>query len=206
MIPPAQPSTCAKLHSVGAGVPLSSLQFYSAGTTLDLALSLHFLRARYPSSPLHGLGFSLGASVLSRYLGESSDSSLLSSGFVIGTPWDLPKMSTTLEDHWFTSRVYSSAMGTNLMRMFFIHYDRNPALFKEFGGHLERLREMRGGKRVRLKKVDEVMVSQIGGPRGIGAWPFKGADEYYSWASAKGYIESVKRYARRFILCLARLG
>lgn len=65
---------------------------------MDLALALHFIRNRHPSSPLIGIGFSLGASVISRYLGEYGSSSILSAGVVLGCPWDLTAMSHKLED------------------------------------------------------------------------------------------------------------
>ncbi|CAD6576958.1 MAG: hypothetical protein TREMPRED_001829 [Tremellales sp. Tagirdzhanova-0007] len=175
-----------------AGVPITSPQFYSAGATLDLALSLHFLRSRYPNSPLHGIGFSLGASVLSRYLGESSASSILTSGIVIGTPWHLPAMSDVLENHWFISRVYSQAMATNILRMFSAHYDRDPKMYKNGHPALEELNQMRG-RGVRLKAVDEHLASKVGGPSGIGLWPFNSADEYYDYASPYKLIHGVKR-------------
>lgn len=63
----------------GAGVPLTSVQFYSAGYTDDLRITILYLQIKYPKAKLLGIGFSLGASVLTRYLGEEgSDSRLLS--------------------------------------------------------------------------------------------------------------------------------
>ncbi len=199
--PPPVPRLCAyrlsafsELTQIRRRYPLNLLPILLCGTTLDLALSLHYLRSRYPRSPLHGLGFSLGASVLSRYLGETGPSSRLSSGIAIGTPWDLPAMSITLENHWFKSRVYSRSMGTNLLRLFFKHYDRNSGVFWDVEDSVEGLRGMRG-RGVTLKGVDEWMVSKVGGPRGIGLWPFGSADEYYEWASPKTVLQGVKRRA-----------
>ena len=107
-------------------------------------------------------------------------------------------MSHKLETHWFISRVYSSAMAWNLLRLFFKHYDARPAMFDKdevygrFVPSLKRLKGMSFG--VRLKAVDEVMVSRCGGPRGEGLWPFEnGAEGYYTWASPNKMIEKVKR-------------
>ncbi|ORY25059.1 Alpha/Beta hydrolase protein [Naematelia encephala] len=178
-----------------AGVPITSPRLYSAGTTIDLATSLHYLRHVYPESPLHGIGFSLGGSVLSRYLGEAGSLSLLSSGCVIGCPWDIPAMSIKLETHWFTSRVYSRAMAQNLLRVFFTHYDRNPAIWDTVDSPVRdcvpQLKKMRK-EAVTLKQVDELMTSKIGGPLGVGLWPFAGADEYYKWASPNSLIGGIK--------------
>lgn len=189
---------------------MTSAQLYSAGTTVDLAHALHYLRVTYPDSALHGIGFSLGASVLSRYLGESGSSSLLSSGLVLGCPWDLTSMSDKLENDFVTRTVYSRAMAKNLLRLFFGHHERDPSVFeredsrvKPFLGDLRRLRKNRS---VTLKMVDNVMVSKLGGPtKGDEMWPFKGADEYYAWACPKHFISNVDRYALLAISVVCRL-
>ncbi|WVR03567.1 hypothetical protein IAU60_000559 [Kwoniella sp. DSM 27419] len=181
-----------------AGVPVTTPQLYSAGTTMDLASALHFLRHRYPHSPFHGIGFSLGASVLSRYLGEAGASSLLSSGIVLGCPWDLAAMSHKLEHDWFTSNVYSSTLGKNVLRLFFKAYDANPALFESdrslVRDTIETLKIHRKnmGSKTRLRRIDDLMVCKIGGPTGIGAWPFNDAGEYYEWASPRRLLHGVK--------------
>lgn len=106
-------------------------------------------------------------------------------------------MSVRLESHWFISRVYSKAMAQNLLGVLFRHYDRTPEIFDDpnaptapFMNDLKRLRK---DSNVRLKKIDEVMVSRFGGPQNIGLWPFNGADEYYKWASPSQVISGVKR-------------
>lgn len=197
-------------------MPLTSPQLYSAGTTHDLSLALHYLRTIYPSSPLHGIGFSLGASVLARYLGETGDSSLLSSGVSLGAPWNLPGMSIKLEQHWFTRMVYSRAMAGNLVRLFFRHYDPRPETFEggakgkgeREGERREReeremlfardgvaeMKRMRKRRGLILRDVDEVMTSKLGGPASEGEFPFKGAKEYYEWASPYKLLHNVKRY------------
>ncbi|KAK6905284.1 anon-23da protein [Kwoniella mangroviensis CBS 8886] len=181
-----------------AGVPVTSPQMYSAGTTMDLAIALHHLRHKYPSSPLFSIGFSLGASVLSRYLGEAGESSLLSAGIILGCPWDLTLMSHKLDHDWFHSRVYSSALGQNVLKLFFKAYDANPPIFdaddspvKEFMDELK-VQKNNMGSHTRLRKVDDLMVCKIGGPRNIGVWPFKDAEEYYQWASPKRLISRVR--------------
>ena len=106
-------------------------------------------------------------------------------------------MSDVLENHWFISRVYSRAMATNIVRMFSAHYERNPEMFKNGHPALERLHHMRGSG-VRLIAVDDCLTAQVGGPSGIGLWPFKSADEYYDYASPYKLIHGVKRYVVRF--------
>ena len=111
-------------------------------------------------------------------------------------------MTVRLECQWFYRTVYSKAMGRNLLNLFFGHYkkdasmwDGSPRLGKEISS-LKRL-DKTGGT---LKTIDEVMVSKIGGPQGEALWPFKGADEYYQWASSKKVLGNVRRWVNRLPL------
>lgn len=61
----------------GAGVPITSPLLYSAGHTDDTRQALKYITHLYPNAPLLGLGFSLGANVLTRYLGEEREATRL---------------------------------------------------------------------------------------------------------------------------------
>lgn len=173
------------------GTPLTSAQLYSAATTCDLNTACHYLRARFPESSLLGVGFSLGASVMARYLGERGESSLLSSGCVLAAPWDVVALSHALEDGWFSSRVYSKALGENLIRMFFRNYDAHPEV--EWSAEQQQaahdLRELQEKGPVRLKTVDEVLTRKVGGPQP--PFPFASADAYYEYAGSHKLIENM---------------
>jgi uncharacterized protein len=64
----------------GAGVPITSPQLYSAGHTDDLRSALMYIAKLYPNAPLLGVGFSLGANILTRYIAEEGEHSRLASG------------------------------------------------------------------------------------------------------------------------------
>jgi hypothetical protein len=68
---------------IGSGVPLTSQLMYSAGHTNDTRQALMYITHRYPKAVLLGLGFSLGANVLTRYLGEEGAQSRISSACVL---------------------------------------------------------------------------------------------------------------------------
>jgi uncharacterized protein len=65
--------------SSGAGVPITSPRLYSAGHTDDTRHALAFIAHKYPNAQLHGVGFSLGSNVLTRYLGEEQDATRIHS-------------------------------------------------------------------------------------------------------------------------------
>ena len=46
------------------------MQFYSASFTGDLREVVAHVRGRYPTANLYAVGWSLGANILVRYLGE----------------------------------------------------------------------------------------------------------------------------------------
>ncbi|CAK5277425.1 unnamed protein product [Mycena citricolor] len=104
------------LRILRAGVPVSSPQLYSAGFTGDIREALVFISQLYPRAPLLGLGFSLGANVLTRYLAEEGENSRLVSGCVLACPWDLSMNNEGLKRNMI-GRVYSRAMATNLINI-----------------------------------------------------------------------------------------
>lgn len=68
------------LSSPGAGVPMTSPQLYSAGHTDDIRVAVMYIAKKYPRARLLGIGFSLGANVLTRYLAEEGEHSRLIAG------------------------------------------------------------------------------------------------------------------------------
>lgn len=58
-------------------------KFYSGAPTDDLRCGLLYISHKYPNAPLVGLGFSLGANILTRYLGEEGDRSRLDAGLAL---------------------------------------------------------------------------------------------------------------------------
>ena len=65
-------------------MPLTSPQLYSAGHTDDIRAALLYISRMYPEAPLLGIGFSLGANVLTRYLAQEGEQSRLAAGCVLG--------------------------------------------------------------------------------------------------------------------------
>jgi predicted alpha/beta-fold hydrolase len=51
-------------------LPLTTPRLNILGSTADLREQLRFIRARFPDSPLYGVGSSAGSGLLARYLGE----------------------------------------------------------------------------------------------------------------------------------------
>ena len=71
-------------HPIGAGVPITSEQLYSAVHTDDLRQAVMYIAQRYPNAPLLGLSFSLGANVMVRYLAEEGERCRLRAACALG--------------------------------------------------------------------------------------------------------------------------
>jgi predicted alpha/beta-fold hydrolase len=72
------------ISPTGAGVPITSSQLYSAGHTDDIRQALIYIAHRYPKAPLLGVGFSLGANVLTRYVAEEGENSRVLAACALG--------------------------------------------------------------------------------------------------------------------------
>ncbi|CDR98745.1 related to putative acyltransferase [Sporisorium scitamineum] len=207
-----------------ANVPVTSPQLYSALKIADIRSALLLITKLYPNSPLVGIGFSLGANVLGRYLGEEGDATPLLGAIIVGTPFDLKAGADELDYGGFLSQKYSMAMGQNLQRMARKHKD-TLALHPPFRALLDDLYDAppqpkaeldlykqqakHGGprpgeraiiKRGSLKAADQTMTRFLGGlPKPYGEFPFDSADDYYSYGGCANNVGKV----RRPMLCLS---
>ena len=59
---------------LGARVPLTSPQFYGFSDMDDFRQAMPYIAQFYPHAPLLGLGFSLGANILTRHVAEEGES------------------------------------------------------------------------------------------------------------------------------------
>ncbi|KAF8521575.1 AB-hydrolase YheT [Hysterangium stoloniferum] len=171
-----------------AGVELTSAQLYSAGYTDDLRRALFYLSLKFPQAKMVGLGFSLGANVLTRYLGEEGENSKLISGCALACPWDLQKNSYNLENRWLHRNLYSKTMGENLRRLALSHID--PLLRNAPAEFLSNIEAMKRQKSPCLIEVDETLTRFVGGSSP--PFPLPSASAYYDWASSHKHIASIR--------------
>ncbi|KAF7846290.1 hypothetical protein BT93_L4661 [Corymbia citriodora subsp. variegata] len=118
----------------GRGCALSKIttpMLFNARSTWDVRQTVNWLRKTFPNRPLYGVGFSLGANILTNYVGEEGGRCELRAAVVLSCPWALEVSSNLLQRTFLGLQVYSRTMGTNLRRLFDIHKDmilRNPAI------------------------------------------------------------------------------
>ncbi|KAL1972534.1 hypothetical protein VTN31DRAFT_6948 [Thermomyces dupontii] len=96
---------------------------FNARTTWDLRQVVKWLRKTFPNRPLFGLGFSLGANILTNYLGEEGENCAFKAAVVCANPWNLELSSRALHRTWLGAEVYSAHMNNSLKRLLSDHIE-----------------------------------------------------------------------------------
>ncbi|PWN19636.1 alpha/beta-hydrolase [Microstroma glucosiphilum] len=210
VIPPlvAAGYRCVVVNFRGCGqTPLSTPQLYSAAKTDDLRCGLLWVTKRFPSTSIVLIGFSLGANVVAKYLGEEGANTPVKGGMVLATPFDLKIGSDALA----SSALYDRVMSSNLTKKCAVH-SGTIALDPAFHAPLRRLIDpkkyaakypedvkQRGVKPGSLKWVDDTLTRLCGGHVApYGGFPYDSADHYYT---NNGSILLLDKVARP-LLCL----
>ncbi|KAJ5338866.1 AB-hydrolase YheT [Penicillium brevicompactum] len=114
-----------------AQTKISTGVLYNARATWDVREAVKWLRKTFPNRPLFGIGFSLGANILTNYLGEEGDNCQLKGAVICASPWNLTVSNVKLQDTWIGKNIYSKAMGTSMKKLFEQHVDqvsKNPRI------------------------------------------------------------------------------
>ncbi|KAI9371667.1 Alpha/Beta hydrolase protein [Aspergillus egyptiacus] len=117
-----------------AQTKISTGVLYNARATWDVRQAVKWLRAAFPNRPLFGIGFSLGANILTNYLGEEGDACQLKAAVIVASPWNLEISSVALQSSLIGLEVYSKVMGTSMKKLFEQHAEeviKNPRVNAE---------------------------------------------------------------------------
>ncbi|KAM0713922.1 hypothetical protein Q7P37_010884 [Cladosporium fusiforme] len=117
-----------------AGSKITNSMLYNARATWDVRQTVKWAREKWPRRKMFGVGFSLGANILTTYLGEEGDQCPLSAALVISNPWKLEVASLALQRTWLGMNVYSKAMGKSMRALYDTHVEQisqNKALSPE---------------------------------------------------------------------------
>ncbi|KAF4389449.1 embryogenesis-associated protein EMB8 [Cannabis sativa] len=164
-------------NSRGCGhSPVTTPQFYSASFLGDMHEVVAHVGARYPKANLYAVGWSLGANILVRYLGQESDKCPLSGAVSLCNPFNL-----VIADEDFRkgfNNVYDKALSSALCKIF----KKHALLFEDIGGDFN-IPLAANAKTVR--EFDEGLTRVSFG--------FKSVDDYYFNSSSSDSIKDVCR-------------
>ncbi|KAJ9622449.1 hypothetical protein H2203_006671 [Taxawa tesnikishii (nom. ined.)] len=97
---------------------------YNARATWDVRQVVKWCREVFPNRPLYAIGYSLGANILTNYVGEEGDACELQAAVVCSNPWKLEVSSLALQRTWLGLEVYSKVMGSNMKKLFERHAEQ----------------------------------------------------------------------------------
>lgn len=160
-----------------SGEPNRTARFYHAGETGDLGFLLDLLATRFPDATLLGAGFSLGANVLLKYLGEQGEASRIRAATAISIPFDLGRGSDKLAAS-FMGRVYTR----HFVRRLVVKYRLKRAAGVRLDG--VELDERRMRRWSSFRDFDDALTARLHG--------FADADDYYTRSSSAGYLHGIR--------------
>jgi predicted alpha/beta-fold hydrolase len=161
----------AALNFRGADPQLEIPRLNHAGASDDLQAVVESLPGR-----LYVVGFSLGANILLKGLGEGGGGERVRAACALSVPFDLGKCADHLESGWL-HRLYRRYLVTTLQ-------ERAGALLRQFPGclplHPGQVRQLRT-----LRQFDAAITAPLHG--------FSGIEDYYFQCSSGRYLGGVRR-------------
>ncbi|CAD6250076.1 unnamed protein product [Miscanthus lutarioriparius] len=157
-----------------ADSPVTTPKFYSASFTGDLRQVIGDILGRYPQSNVYAAGWSLGANILVRYLGEETDKCPLSGAVSLCNPFNL--VIADEDFHKGFNNVYDRALARALTTIF----KKHALLFEGLEGEYD-IPKAANARTVR--DFDEGLTRVSFG--------FKSVDDYYSNSSSSDSIKNV---------------
>lgn len=160
------------LHFRGASRPNRLPHSYHSGDTSDLRWLLALLRQRYPRAPLAAVGYSLGANVLLKYLGEQGRQCPLDCAVAVSVPFDIKVCAYAVQRGF--ARIYQNHLLKGLRAMVQTKIDQG--IITQAMPDLQQLSD--------FPSFDAAVTAPLHG--------FASAHDYYEKASCKPYLRDIR--------------
>ena len=148
---------------------------YHSGDTADAKAWIDYLKEKYPDSPLHAVGYSIGGNMLLKLLGEEQRKTPLLSAVSVSAPMDLAITAKAI------NRGFSKLYQQHLLKPLKVE------LLKKFDKFdMESLLKIDTNRVKKIKTIeefDELYTAPING--------FDSAKDYYSKCSAKQFLKNI---------------
>lgn len=157
--------------------PLTTPKLYHAGASYDLKNAMLYIGHMFPDAPIYGIGFSLGAGMLTKYLAVEADRTAMKTGIALGCPWDLMLGHIDLQSS-LRGLFYSRAMGGNLRTVLQRHLSvmrQNPKLDVD---------AIIANPNLTIYEFDTLITSKCGG--------FTSTEQYYRSQSPKNFVGNIR--------------
>ncbi|KAL1311081.1 hypothetical protein AAFC00_001290 [Neodothiora populina] len=149
---------------------------YNARATWDMRQTVEWCRKKFPNRPLYAIGYSLGANILTNYLGEEGENCVVNAAVVVASPWNLEVAALALQRTWLGMNVYSKTMANSMRKLF----DRHAKMIMENGNIDE--------EKIRRIKYLHEFDREIQGP----TWGYPTEGAYYRDASSVDLVDKIR--------------
>ncbi|KAJ1942229.1 hypothetical protein GGF37_003205 [Kickxella alabastrina] len=169
----------AAMNYRGSGrTPLTSSKINGAHDTDDFGDIVQHIIKSYPNTLLVALGFSLGANILTRYLGELKDKSPLAAAVALCCPFDMEIAGRSLDAKSFLN---DNVFQPNLVASIKRSVERNADLIRssDVGYDVDAVMQTK-----RMSEIDSLLIAKKCG--------FKNCWDYYRAASSTQYIQYIR--------------
>lgn len=155
-----------------SGVPNRLARSYHGGQTEDLSTVIHTIRKREPTTPIYLVGYSLGANVLLKALGEGKINKHITAAVAVSVPFELAKTAEYMCVG--LRRVYQKILVQRMVRS-----------IQEKIKHISMPIDLQNlAKYSTFFDFDDAITAPLHG--------FRNADEYYSQSSCRQYLKKIQ--------------
>ena len=147
-------------------------RLYHAGKTDDVDLVVNWLLEHRPGVPLGMVGFSLGANLLIKYLGEMGVHTAVRAAVAVSPPFDLGRIADTFEQG--EGRLYALRFIRDLQKKALLLSQRNGIAID-----MQRILNVKS-----MREFDEAFTAPLHG--------YRDADEYYALNSCGRFVPSIR--------------
>jgi len=148
---------------------------YHSGDTADAKAWIDYLKEKYPNSPLHAVGYSIGGNMLLKLLGEEQKKTPLTSAVSVSAPMDLAITAKAI------NRGFSKLYQKHLLKALKIELLKK---FEKFNMKSLLIIDTNRVKKIStIEEFDELYTAPING--------FDSAKDYYNKCSAKQFLQYI---------------
>ncbi len=161
-----------------SGTPNLTPRMYHSGDTQDALYFLSWLEEQFPEQQKLAIGFSLGANMLLKLLGENPDQRILRAAVAISAPFLLAECSESINKGF--SRVYQTYLLKSMVKNFSEKMSRmaNDKVIEALNLSKDTLKKLSN-----FRDFDDLITAPLHG--------FANAEEYYRKCSARGFLRNI---------------
>ncbi|KAJ2809527.1 hypothetical protein H4R20_000029 [Coemansia guatemalensis] len=173
----------AAINHRGSGrTPLTSSKLYNAYDTSDLEEIIEYIAETYPKARMVCVGFSLGANIMTRYMGKQEDNNPLAAAIAISCPYDTDLCGRALSvPGFFNDRLFQPNLMTAIKRVVLRNREMIQKSNPDFD--IDAILKAR-----RLCDFDNLVTA-----------PVYGHEDCWSYYKAASSVESVDKIRRPFL-------